>query len=98
MLLLDTAHHHAEVLRFENHGDALRMNGVGDGVTDLRGEALLHLESAGEDVYEAGDLAESNDLPVRDVGDVGFAKEGKQVMLAHGEELDVLDDDHLVVV
>ncbi len=63
-----------------------------------RGEALLHLQAAGEDIDEAGDFAEADDLAVGHVGDVRLAEEGKQVMLAHGEELDVLDDDHLVVV
>ena len=55
-LFFDAAHHHAEVLGFEDDGDALRVNGVGDGVGDLTGEALLHLEAAGEDVDDAGDL------------------------------------------
>ena len=46
----------------------------------------------------AGDFAEADDLAVRDVGYVRLAEERQQVVLAHGVELDVLDDDHLVVV
>ncbi len=98
MLLFDAAHHHAEVLGLEDDGDALGVDGVGDGVGDLAGEALLHLQAAGEDVDEAGNFAEADDLAVGDVGDVGLAEEGQQMVLAQGEELDVLDDDHLVVV
>ncbi len=73
-------------------------DGFGDGVGDLRGEALLHLQAAGEDIDEARDLGEADDLAVGDVGDVRLAEEGQQVVLAEGEEFDVLDDDHLVVV
>ena len=62
------------------------------------GEALLHLQAAGEDIDHAGNLGEADDLAIGDIGDVGLAEEGQQMVLAHGEELDVLDDDHLVVV
>ena len=53
-----------------------------DGVGDLAGEALLHLQAASEDIDEARDLAESDDLAVGDVGDVHLAEEGQQVVLA----------------
>ena len=35
---------------------------------------------------------------VRNVGDVAFAEERQQMVLAHAVEIDVLDDDHLAVV
>ncbi len=73
-------------------------DGLVDGFGDLAGEALLHLEAAGEGIDEAREFAEANDFAGGDVGDVGLAEEWEQVVLAHGVELDVLDDDHLVVL
>src|ERR1700722_15621277 len=86
------------MLGFEDDSDSLGVNSVGDGFADLASEALLDLESPCEDIDEAGDFAEPNDLAVGDVGDVGFSEEGEEVMLALREELDVLYDDHLVIV
>jgi hypothetical protein len=65
VLLFDAAHHHAEVLGFEDDGDAL-----GDSMASVmasaiwRGEALLHLQAAGEDVDEAGILLRPMTLPL----------------------------------
>ena len=73
---------------------------LGDGVGDLGGHALLHLEPAGVAVDEAGQLGEPRDAAVlgRDVGDVGLADEGHQVVLAQRRERDVAHHDHLVVL
>jgi len=98
MLLFNAAHHHAEMLCFEDDGYSLRMNGVGDGFADLAGEAFLDLQTTREDIDEAGDFAESDDFAVGNVGDVSFSEEGQEMMLALGEEFDVFYDDHLVVV
>src|SRR5579883_2515825 len=54
VLLLDAAHHHAEVAGFDDHADALRRDDVLNGVGNLAGEAFLHLQAAGEDLDEAG--------------------------------------------
>jgi hypothetical protein len=45
-LLFNAAHHHAQVARFNHQAHPLRLNGVLDGVSDLAGEPLLHLEAA----------------------------------------------------
>ena len=82
VLLLDAAHHHAEVHGLDDHADAARLDRLLDGLRDLDGEALLDLEAARVDVDEARDLGEADDLAVRQVGDVGLAEEGQQVVLA----------------
>ena len=98
VLFFYTAHHHAEVFRLEDDGYSLRIDGFGNGIGDLTRQTLLHLKPAGEYIDEAWNFAEADDLAVRDVGYMRFAEEWQQVVLAHGIELDVLDDDHLVVV
>ena len=53
--------------------------------------------TAGEAVHDAGQLGEADDLAVPgNIGDMGHADEGQQVMLAHGVERDVPHGDHLV--
>ena len=96
--LLDAPHGHAGVHCLDDHGDAERLQGFLDAVADLDGEPFLDLEAAGIGLDDAGDLAESRDLSVRDIGDVVLADEGEHVVLAEGEQLDVLDDDHLLVL
>ena len=94
---LDAAHGHAGVHGLDDHGDAPGMQGILDAVADLLGQALLDLQAAGVSLYDAGDLGKSRDLSVGDVGDMGLPDERQHVVLAQGEEFDVLDDDHLVV-
>ena len=86
MLGLDDDHH------------AERVEGLLDALLDLEREALLNLEAVGEDVDHAGDLAQARDVAAGDVGHVHLTEEGQDVVLAEGEEVDVLDDDHLLVV
>ena len=66
-------------------------------VGDLRCQPLLHLRPAGEAFDEAGELAQSDDLAVGEVGDVRTAGEGEQVVLAEGVKLDVAQQHDLVV-
>ena len=70
---------------------------VHDGVGDLVGEPLLHLEPPGEDVHDPGHLGQPEDLAVGDVGDVRPAEERQQVVLAERVELDVAHHDHALV-
>ena len=81
----------------DDDGDAQRMQGFLDAVADLLGQALLDLQAAGVGLHHAGDLGEPGDAAVRDVGDMGLADEREHVVLAQGEQLDVLDEDHLAV-
>ena len=62
------------------------------------GHPLLHLRPVRDDFDDAGQLAQADDLAVRDVADVGHADERQQVVLAHAVEADVADEHHLVVL
>src|SRR5271163_80116 len=97
MLLLDAAHHHAQVAGLDDYGHALRFDYSLDGFGDLGGEALLNLEAAGKDFDQAWNFAEADHLAVGDVGDVYFAEERQQVVFAEAEHFDVFDDHHLIV-
>ncbi len=97
MLLFYAAHHHAEMAGFDDHAYALRLDYFLNGFGDLRGEAFLNLQAAGEEFDQARDLAQADHLAVGDVGYVHFAEERQQVVLAEAEHFYVFDDDHLVV-
>ena len=71
--------------------------GVLDGLGDLRGEALLDLQTAGKSLDEPRNFAQADDLSVGNIGDVHFAEKGQQVVFAKAEHLDVFHDHHLVV-
>lgn len=96
-MLAYTACRHALVLTFDNHADALRFQDVLYAMGDLRGHRLLHLQPPREGLYDAGELADSDDLSVRQVADMDFAEYGSEVMLAVRLEVNVSQDDHLVI-
>ncbi len=98
LLLLDAAHAHAHVAGFDDHGHAHGLERFLDAVADLHRQPLLHLQAPGETLDYAGDLRESGDAPVGDVGHVGLAVERQHVVLAERVELDVLDQHHLLVL
>ncbi len=97
MLLLDAAHHHAQVLRLDHHRHAQRLERLLDAVADLDRQPLLHLQPARIGIDHARDLRQADDLAVRNVGDVRLAEKRQHVMLAQRIDLDVLDDHHLLV-
>ena len=62
-------------------------------VSNLRGEALLHLQSSRKRVNKAWDLREANDATARHVANGGDARERKKVVFAKGVERDPLNND-----
>src|SRR5438045_2897397 len=98
MLFLDSTHHHAQMPRFADHTDALWLDDFLNGFGDLGCQALLNLQPPREDFHQSGQLAESDDLSVRNVSDVYLPEERQHVMLAEAEHLDIFDYDHLVIV
>src|SRR5918997_1491339 len=98
--LADPPHAHAEVLGLDHHDHALRFQLAHQGVGHLSREPFLHLRPPRVQVDEPGDLPHPGDPPlgVRDVTDVRHTVERDQVVLAHGEHRDVLDQDQLLVV
>ena len=97
VLLFNAAHLHAEVAGLDDDGDAFRLQGLLNAVTDLLGEALLDLQAAGEGVDDPRNLAEANNGAVGDVRDMSLAKKRKHVVLTQAVHLDVLDQDHFVI-
>src|SRR5437764_367341 len=68
-----------------------------DGLGDLAGHALLHLQATRKHIDHASNLAEPQNTLLRKIGHVSLPEEWQQVMFAEAEELDVLHDDHFVV-
>ena len=58
------------------------------------GDPFLDLQAPGEHVNQAGNLADPHNTLVRDIGHIGPAKKGQDVMLTHRKEIDVFDDNH----
>ena len=98
VLLLDTAHRHAQVRGFHDDSDPERTDLLPQRFGDLIREPLLYLQPARKHVHEARDLAQSNNLALGNVGDVALAEERQQVVLAQAVEVDVLHDQHLVII
>ena len=88
---------HAQVLGFDHDADAARGEVLVEGVADLLRQALLELRPTGENVHRAREFREPHD-PVagRQVGDVGPAEKGQEVVLAGAVELDSAHDDRLL--
>src|SRR5580700_86640 len=97
MLLFDATHHHAEVTGFDDYADALRLDDFLDGLGNLRGKALLDLETTRKKLDQARNFAQADYSAFWDIGDVHFAEKRQHVMLAEAEHLNVFDDDHFVV-
>jgi thymidine kinase len=97
VLLLDAAHHHAEMIRLDHDADAHRSKHLVERARNLLGEPLLHLQPTREDFDDSRQLAEAVDLAVRDVRDVRAAEERQHVVLAQRVQLDVAHHDHALV-
>src|SRR5258708_11430847 len=97
MLLLDATHHHAQMPGLDDHADALWLDGVLDGLGNLRGQPLLDLQAARERLDEARYFAQADHFSVGDVGHVHLAKKRQKVVLAQAEHFDIFHDHHLVV-
>ena len=78
-----------------DNADTARFQTFHQCVGNLNRELFLNLQPARENIDNARDLGKSDYFPVRNVGDVGASDERKQVMLAHGIELDVFDQHNL---
>lgn len=98
VLFLDAAHLHAEVLGVADCDDALGAGRAHNLVANLGCQTLLHLQTTGEDIDDAGHLTKTDNLAVRYVTDGNATEKREYVMLAHRIELDVLDNHHLRAV
>ena len=96
VLLLDAAHHHAEVLRLDDDADAFCASLGHHRVRDLLGHALLYLKPPRVHVDYARELRDAKHLALGYVADRALAVERQHVVLAERVELDVLQDHHVV--
>jgi hypothetical protein len=88
MLLANTAHLRAEVLRFEMDRDAVWLHQRDQRVSDLNTQTLLHGEAAREQTHEPGQLRDADDLLVRDVRDMSETVERQRVVFTERIEGD----------
>lgn len=98
MLLLHSSHLHAEVLRLDDDRDSERVERLLYAIFDLRGESLLHLQTACECVDNAWYFAEPRDIVARNVANMRFSEEGKHVVFAERVHFDVFNNNHLLIL
>ena len=98
VLLFDASHHHAEMSRLDDDAHSVRIELRFQSFRDLHGESLLDLQPSRKDIHDARNLAEADHFLIRQIAHMDLAEEREQVMFAHAEEVDVLHDDHLVVL
>ena len=79
----------------DQYANAGWCEGVVECVGNLRGEALLHLQSSRKGINKARNLREANDATARHVTDGGHTRERKEVMLAKGVERNSLHNDEV---
>lgn len=97
ILFFDAAHHHAQVLGLDHDRHAHGLERIFESGGDLGGQALLDLQSPGEQVHDSRDLADTDDFAVGDIADVGFSEKWHEMMFAKTENLNIFDDDHFIV-
>src|SRR6266851_8243148 len=97
VLFFDSAHHHAQVSRFNDYAYAQRFDSLVNRFRNLCRETLLYLQPPRKYIHQARNLTEPDDFPSWNIGDVDLAEKGQQMMFAQTEHLNVLDDYHLVI-
>ncbi len=96
--LLHAARAHAQMLALHDDHNAMRRKLLVNDIRDLRCDSLLHLQPAGNRLYETGKLAESRYFAARDITDMRFPEEWRHMMLALAVIYDILDDDKLLML
>jgi hypothetical protein len=75
------------------HANAGWREGVVQCIGNLRGKALLHLQSSRKGINKAWDLREANDATARHVANSRHARKWKQVVFAEGVKWNSLNND-----
>src|SRR4029077_6342861 len=88
---------YAQVAGFNHYAHALGIDSVLNRLRKLHSQTFLDLQTARKDVNKPGNFAQSQDLAIRNIGDMYFAKKRQQMVLAETEHLNVLNDDHFVI-
>jgi len=69
-----------------------------DRLANLRRQSFLDLEPPSEHLDHPGNLGNSQDAAVGNVANVRLSKEGRQMVLAEGENIDPTNHHHFVVI
>ena len=80
-----------------HHGNTARLQGILNGIGDLSGHPPLNLKAFGKHVDDARELADTNNTPFRQVGDMRLANDRPDVVLAMRNEGDITKHDHHIV-
>ncbi len=83
---------------FNHHPHTNGLKNVVQAVGDLFGQALLDLQAAAERIDNPGNFAYANYFPLWQIGDMTFANEGKHMVFAHAEHVNILDNNHFIIV
>jgi hypothetical protein len=85
------------VAGLDDDRDAARLQHVVDRVGDLRRQLLLDLQPARIGIHDPRKLADADDAPVRQIGDVRAPDDRHHVVLAMAFHPDVAEQNDLVV-
>ena len=78
----------------DDHADALGVQNFQQKFGDLVGEPFLNLGLSRKMIHHAGQLGESNQMPIGNISHGGMSDEREQVMGADRFDRDVLQNDH----
>ena len=95
--LLHTSKCHAGVGCLDDNSHSKWIESILDTVADLCRESFLNLQTTGEGLDHSGNLAQSGNLSIRDICNVGLTDERHHVMLAGRVEFDILHEHHLLI-
>ena len=98
VLFLNAPHHHTHVLCFDHHHDTQRVQRLLDAVLDLHSQAFLDLQAAGKDIHYPGNLAQTRNIFLGNISDMGLSEERKHMMFTQRKEINIFYNNHLLVV
>src|SRR6266481_4621098 len=84
VLLLDSAHHHAQMFRLHDYSDAVGLETFHERLGNLRGEIFLNLQTPRKNIDNACDFRQTDHFSVRNIRYVRASDERQQMMLAQG--------------
>jgi hypothetical protein len=86
------------VLSFDDNGYTFSLERRVQDIGKLRGKPLLYLGTAGQNLQRPDYLADAHYTAFRQITYMGGAKEGHQVMLAHGVKGNILEHHEVMLV
>src|SRR5687767_4156247 len=98
VLFLHAAHRHAQMGALTNDRHAQWIDFLENLLGNLIRHPLLDLQTSRKHVDQPWNLAQTDHMTPGNVGDVALPEKRQNVMLAKTVEINVLDDDHLVVI